>query len=287
MRYVVIDFEATCDEPYNPEPQEVIEFPAVVVDSDTATPGPEFHLYLKPVVHSRLTKFCMNLTGIRQDQVDEGVAFPQALSQFEHWRQTQSLTESLLVTCGDWDLGSLLPRQCAQHGVPIPEWADRWCNLKRLFAWHFPQAGDRTRMGEIASALSITMEGRAHSGIDDARNIARILRRLLDMGILGVNTAFWRCVHCGGENLRRDWECSGCGRSGVTLLPGDWACPQCGCGNFAHRDKCFDCGTRRTGARVTTPHGPSLKPGDWVCGACSEHNFARRSSCFKCGERRR
>ena len=40
MKYVVIDFEATCDEPYNPVPQEVIEFPCVLVDPVMPAAGP-------------------------------------------------------------------------------------------------------------------------------------------------------------------------------------------------------------------------------------------------------
>ena len=33
IRYlIVLDFEATCDEPTNPDPQEIIEFPSVLVD---------------------------------------------------------------------------------------------------------------------------------------------------------------------------------------------------------------------------------------------------------------
>jgi ERI1 exoribonuclease 3 len=282
MRYVVLDFEATCDEPLNPDPQEIIEFPAVLVDPATPNTSAEFHTFLRPTAHPRLTRFCLDLTGISQAQVDRGIPFPAALARFDEWRASQGLTDFLMVTCGDWDLGSLLPRQCVQHNLPVPDWGNRWCNLKRLFAWHFPQASDRTRLAEMAAALGIPLQGRLHSGIDDARNIARILQRLLDMDIAGVPTAFWRCLVCGEENRYRDRECAGCGRSSVTLQPGDWGCPRCGFGNFASRDKCFDCGTARPGAAA-----PALKPGDWLCGACAEHNFARRTNCFKCGTARR
>ena len=51
MRFVVIDFEATCDEPYNPEPQEIIEFPAVVVDPGGVHDAAEFHTFVRPVAH--------------------------------------------------------------------------------------------------------------------------------------------------------------------------------------------------------------------------------------------
>src|SRR4051794_34049765 len=138
MQYVVIDFEATCDEPLNPDPQEIIEFPAILVGS--ANDNEEFHTYVRPVVHPRLTSFCLTLTGIRQEQVDRGPTVPDTLSQFNQWLNDHCPDDFLIVTCGDWDLGSLLPRQCTQHRLPLPDWSYSWANLKRVFAWHFPQA---------------------------------------------------------------------------------------------------------------------------------------------------
>ena len=278
MRFVVIDFEATCDEPYNPDPQEIIEFPAVVVDPGGVHDAAEFHTYVRPVAHPRLRAFCEKLTGISQDDVNAAATFPEVLTLFDAWWQTHAGDDALVVTCGDWDLGSLLPRQCTQHGLPVSAWAHNWANLKRVFAWNFPHATDRASLVEIAAALGVVMAGRLHSGIDDARNIAAVLWRMLEMGIDVANTAIWRCLGCGAENHLRDRACAACGKSSVTLKPGDWLCPRCGCGNFAARDKCFDCGTRR--ATGTAP--VSILRGDWMCPKCGEHNFARRTNCYKC-----
>jgi len=285
MRFVVIDFEATCDEPYNPDPQEIIEFPAVVVDSGSSSDAAEFHTFVRPVAHPRLTNFCTKLTGIRQEEVDAAPPFPTILQQFNTWWQSTCGEDALAVTCGDWDLANLLPRQCAQHHLPVPAWADQWANVKRLFAWNFLHATERATLPEIATALGVAFAGRAHSGIDDSRNIARVLRKMLEMGVNVSATAFWRCLGCGAENLLRDRYCSVCGKSSVTLKPGDWLCPRCGCGNFTNRDKCFDCGIRRPGNAGTSPTA-TMKRGDWLCPRCGEHNFARRENCFKCGEKR-
>jgi inhibitor of KinA sporulation pathway (predicted exonuclease) len=283
LRYIVIDFEATCDEPYNPDPQEIIEFPAVAVavDSGGTSETKEFHTYLRPVAHPKLTDFCLHLTGIGQEQVDRGPSFPEVLGRFDTWLRTECPGDALFVTCGDWDLGSLLPRQCAQHHLPVPAWADRWCNLKRIFARYFPHASDQTHLIDMANSLDLPITGRLHSGIDDARNIARVLQSLLRRGAVIENTAFRRCRDCGAENLLRARECGTCGRALVLLRPGDWLCPRCGCGNFAQRDRCFDCGVARpTPAPASAPR---LKPGDWICSRCGTHNFARRRSCFQCG----
>lgn len=277
MQFVVIDFEATCDEPYNPDPQEIIEFPAVVVDLEGESDRKEFHTYVRPIAHPQLTNFCTNLTGIRQHQVDRSPTFPDVLAQFENWWRTIVRNDALMVTCGDWDLGSLLPRQCDQHRLPVPEWANRWANLKHVFS---SQSSGRATLTEMAASLGVSLVGRLHSGIDDARNVAQVLRCLLGKGATVGNTAFWRCLECGTENFHRDRACSQCGWSSVTLKPGDWECVRCGFGNFSRRDKCFDCGTRRYPG---SPSSATTKQGDWLCHQCGEHNFARRSSCYKCG----
>ncbi|MBY0458444.1 MAG: hypothetical protein K2V38_13980 [Gemmataceae bacterium] len=278
MSFVVIDFEATCDEPYNPDPQEIIEFPAVLVSPGDPADGTEFHTYVRPVRHPRLTAFCTQLTGIGQTRVDAAPTFPEALHRFEAWRAA-TCPAAYLVACGNWDLASLLPRQCAQHDLGVPAWADGWADLKALFAESFPNASDRATLAEIASALGVGLVGRAHSGIDDARNIARVLRVMLGRGVNVRNTALWRCSGCGCENLMRDGWCERCAAARDRLLPGDWRCSRCGCGNFARRDKCFDCGVRRDGHATATRE---LKRGDWLCPGCGEHNFARRERCFKC-----
>ena len=243
MRFVVIDFEATCDEPYNPDPQEIIEFPAVIV-SPGESDAREFHRYVRPVVHPRLTPFCAKLTGISQERVDGSPPFPEVLARFNEWWHANA-ADALVVTCGDWDLSSLLPRQCAQHRLAVPAWADRWANLKRVYADSFPNASDRATLAEIAASLSVQLVGRAHSGIDDSRNIARVLRRMIEMGVSVLNTAIWPCAGCGAENLLRLRACADCGRSSVALKPGAWACPRCGCGNFARRDRCYKCDSER------------------------------------------
>ncbi|MCO5557857.1 hypothetical protein L7F22_011429 [Adiantum nelumboides] len=67
---VVIDFEATCDKNMEKlKPQEIIEFPSVLVDCHRLTLGDYFQTYVRPERHPTLTDFCSHLTGIQQEQV--------------------------------------------------------------------------------------------------------------------------------------------------------------------------------------------------------------------------
>ncbi|KAK9123275.1 hypothetical protein Sjap_012877 [Stephania japonica] len=67
--FVVIDFEATCDKEKVPHPQEIIEFPSVLVNSMTGQVEDFFQRYVRPAVNQHLSDFCKELTGIQQNQV--------------------------------------------------------------------------------------------------------------------------------------------------------------------------------------------------------------------------
>lgn len=67
--FVVIDFEATCDKVKNPHPQEIIEFPSVLVNSMTGQLEDYFQIYVRPTHNQLLSDFCKELTGIQQTQV--------------------------------------------------------------------------------------------------------------------------------------------------------------------------------------------------------------------------
>lgn len=67
--FVVIDFEATCDKGKNPHPQEIIEFPSVIVSSVTGQLEACFQTYVRPTCNQILSDFCKDLTGIQQIQV--------------------------------------------------------------------------------------------------------------------------------------------------------------------------------------------------------------------------
>lgn len=67
--FLVIDFEATCDKERKPYPQEIIEFPSILVNALTGKFEAVFHIYVRPVYHQLLTDYCKELTGIQQHQV--------------------------------------------------------------------------------------------------------------------------------------------------------------------------------------------------------------------------
>ncbi|GFT96069.1 ERI1 exoribonuclease 3 [Trichonephila clavipes] len=184
--FLVLDFEATCDSPKTLVPQEVIEFPVLKVSSLSFEVESIFHSYVKPVIHPDLTKFCTQLTGITQDVVDAYPEFEEVFEEFQSWLEIENLldpkTSFVFVTVGNWDLKYLFPVQYKGLRVPYPEYMKRWINLKASFAdlsTVYPR-----NMVTMMKYCQLEHEGRLHSGIDDCKNIARVLKNLAERGIV-------------------------------------------------------------------------------------------------------
>lgn len=189
--FVVLDFEATCDGVTPPDPQEIIEFPSVLVDAETFETIDEFEAFVRPAHHPTLTPFCTDLTGITQEEVDGARSFPEVLAAHLAWLEGHGLSTTAqelpyaLLTCGDWDLQTALPAQLAACVPPIdfvPTPYRQWVNIKRAFKRWDRKKQYRGGMTAMLEALDVELVGRHHRGIDDSRNIAKLAHALMVRG---------------------------------------------------------------------------------------------------------
>ncbi|KAF2299264.1 hypothetical protein GH714_031153 [Hevea brasiliensis] len=144
--FVVIDFEATCYKAKkNPHPQEIIELPSVIVSSATGQLEACFETYVRPTCNQLLSDFCKDLTGIQQIQVDRGVTLNKALLRHDKWLEKEGIknTNFAVVTLSNWDCRVM-------------------CNQK-----------------EAVKMAGLAWQGRAHCGLDDAKNNALLLALLM------------------------------------------------------------------------------------------------------------
>merc|ERR1712137_1444897 len=116
----IMDLEWTCDNIRSSFPLEIIEFSGVLMKQTPRKPGlkvicaltfplkrqqarsisikslcptaiyitqvvSEFSRYIKPKQNQALSNFCIELTGISQDQVDSGIRLDACFAQFEAW----------------------------------------------------------------------------------------------------------------------------------------------------------------------------------------------------------
>jgi len=191
----VLDFEATCQRKGKPWPQEIIEFPTLLVDATSGEIIDTFHYYIKPDVYPTLSTFCTDLTGIAQETVDRGISLVEAVEAHKSWLKDKhdivpffmqnipgNKKTFVYLTCGDWDLKTCITNQYAYYDETIPWYFQRWINLKPAFCDFKGHPNSKIGMAGMLRSLNLELIGRHHSGIDDCNNLARICKHMIERG---------------------------------------------------------------------------------------------------------
>ena len=174
--YLVLDLEATCcnKETIKRHEMEIIEVGAVMVEAQGLTIIDEFQTFIKPVRYPVLTQFCQALTSITQTQVDQAPEYVEATALLKKWLSNYS--HAVFGSWGDYDRNQF-KQDSKFHNVPLPIVYPH-VNLKQLFSGN-QGLSKRYGMAEALQLAEIALEGKHHRGIDDARNIAKLLPFIL------------------------------------------------------------------------------------------------------------
>jgi len=104
--------------------------------------------------------------------------------------------EFIFLSCGDFD-GNHMKRETEYKGLNTPSYLKRWINIKKVFPVHLFDPSRKENivkklnqnlkppvrgMPDMLELCGLELEGRHHSGIDDARNIARCAIKCLEKG---------------------------------------------------------------------------------------------------------
>ncbi len=174
---IIVDLEATCcdQNSFPRDEMEIIEIGAVRVSSSTGEIESEFSAFVKPIRNRFLTEFCRSLTTISQEEVDKAEGYSNVTKSFTTWLEEKPDYD--FCSWGDYDRKQFM-RDCEHHGVPYP-FTGIHRNLKAEFS---ATTGGKKQfgLGGAIRKLGLQFEGTAHRGIDDAKNIARIYRHLLN-----------------------------------------------------------------------------------------------------------
>ncbi|XP_015747672.1 PREDICTED: ERI1 exoribonuclease 2-like isoform X2 [Acropora digitifera] len=200
---------------------KAVEFPAVLLNTSSGVLEAEFHMFVQPSEHGKLSEFCTELTGITQSQVDDAVPIGTCLMLFGRWLQETRDAKSIkfpcdlvqkkgqeqametadklctFVTWSDWDLGNCLKNECYRKQLRMPQPMRSWIDLRATYK-NFYSRKPQGLAGALQD-LGIQFTGREHSGLDDARNTARLAWRMILDGCLmqmtksldGVEEKLW------------------------------------------------------------------------------------------------
>ncbi|VDM41231.1 unnamed protein product [Toxocara canis] len=182
-----MDFECTCEEEIYEYEHEIIEFPAVLVDVRNRRIVDTFHSHVRPTINPKLSEFCSQLTGVTQEMVDNALPFVDVFDSFRMWMQSHRLGRDnaryAFVTDGPWDIAKFFQMQCLKSGLEtVPHDFRYYINIRKSFLNKYVKGhhAQKTNLRGMLTELGMTFEGREHCGLDDSKNIARIVIRMLE-----------------------------------------------------------------------------------------------------------
>ena len=184
----VLDFEATCwnDDKIDKSQVEIIEFPSILYKLDSNNKKlekiGEFHEYVKPILHPILSDFCTQLTGIKQETVNKADVFENVFKRHYLWLKSnvKNFDEFTFLTCGAWDLKIQLQRELNNKKIKNKDEYKYFINIKDEFEYFYKRKIGG--MVQMLNYMKLTLDGHHHSGIDDCRNISKILNKTVKEG---------------------------------------------------------------------------------------------------------
>jgi len=172
-----IDLEATCwenDGDHQKQHSEIIEIGICKLNTTTGKVTESEGLLVKPV-KSTISEFCTRLTSITPQMVEkDGILLSEACDILQKRYNSKQFT---WASYGAYDK-TMLKEQCQKADIPYPM-ANHHINVKVLFAEIYDlQKG--IGMAGALRMLKLPLIGTHHRGVDDAKNIAKILSNLLE-----------------------------------------------------------------------------------------------------------
>lgn len=173
----VVDLEATCfgKEERHSYPMEVIEVGWALLEPATGRLLDSKQFYVKPTV-GYVSEFCTELTGITPETVANAPTFTETMVKLAALHQDYDIP--MWSSFGAYDQ-KMLKTQCEAEGVAYPWQGQRYFNIKELGGAYFGSGKKSPGLARAMARAGLEFEGRHHSGVDDARNTARLLAHML------------------------------------------------------------------------------------------------------------
>lgn len=178
MKYTILDLE--WNSVFSPRLSgyfnEIIQFGAVKLDENLNTID-TFSTFVLPSEGKKLTELVMQLTNIRNEDLQDGIPFPEAFARF-----TDFLGDSVLMTWGTCDVRELVHNYRFFTGKTKLPISSGYINLQ-AYCQQRLGADSAQQMGLAAAAEALSIDASAmalHRAIDDSILSAECFRAVYD-----------------------------------------------------------------------------------------------------------
>ena len=175
FKIVAFDLETT-DSDFNAG--EIIQIGAVVLNEDLQIQQ-TFSNYLKPFTKYRNPE-AMAVNKITEETLSVAPSKAGVLSEFEQFALHGTGKEHpILASWGTYFDVTFLRGEYQKLQRPYP-FSYRCIDLKSIAIWELAKRGQSLSGGvsRFLEALGLTFEGNQHDGLDDIKNVVRILQKL-------------------------------------------------------------------------------------------------------------
>lgn len=148
-------------------PHKIIEIGAVLCGEGKIID--EFQSYVQPMSDYELTQFCSELTGITKKQLADAPLIQHVAATFGQFINNSK--PELIIS---WGLGDrdILTAECTAAGINSPLTGFDYQNFKKVFCKQ--RKIKRVGLKTALQICGIPPEGRQHSAVSDATNLARL-----------------------------------------------------------------------------------------------------------------
>lgn len=156
---------------------KIIQVGAVVGNLDSGKILEEYSCHIK--IDEQITEYITKLTGIRQQDVDQGYSLELAYEQLKQMHKRYECFRNCLTWGGGDTL--CLKKQLGINDDEMFLFGRRWIDAKTIFVSLRFARGQHHQAGLARALRKFDMEfqGKKHQACDDARNTFLIYRRML------------------------------------------------------------------------------------------------------------
>lgn len=205
MQHIFLDFEMNPISRENREARavvlsEIIQIGAVKLDSNYQLTD-RFSLNVRPELN-QIMPHITNLTGIRQEDVDDAPLLKEAIDIFARWIEEGAEKEGRKIRIYAWSNSDWrqFSGECRLKGLEIPSCFNRWMDFQRVYT-RLMGLSRRSPLS-LTNALGAsegTFSGSQHSAVADAENSASLLTLVKDKEAFAERTKIVRELMGKGE----------------------------------------------------------------------------------------
>lgn len=155
------------------QPGEIVEIGACKVDLEARAIIDDFQIYISPR-SGYITKSTRSFINMDKNDMKKAVPFPYGLEQFTYW-----LGEDYYLCSWGKDDRHHFIEQCVRSKLSL-DWFVNYNDIQQKIGRLLTDTKMQLGLKNALALAGIEPTGKAHRGIDDARNTAELLIRFLD-----------------------------------------------------------------------------------------------------------